>query len=269
MACDTVTPMARARPVRSFLLLAVLALGPVLAAPAQLSVSLVPDSIALADGTLLALASLGFHASTQEMPVDIDKVNGFDRLAVFGYSKGLDVASDYVAAATAALPLALVFAISPDQSVAAGVIYAEVMTHAFFAKNTLKLLFPRVRPWVYMAPVSGSAPEVFEGNDSFPSGHATLAFAAAAFSITVALLDLPADSPWLVPFTVTEGSLALVTASFRVFSGMHFLTDVLAGAAVGTAIGLALPLVHTGWTGGSIGAPRSVAVPVSLFSFAL
>jgi hypothetical protein len=34
---------------------------------------------------------------------------------------------------------------------------------------------------------------------------------------------------------------------------MHFMTDVIAGAALGTAIGIALPLVHGTWTGGSVG----------------
>ena len=236
-----------------------LAVGPVLCAPAQLAVSLVPDSVSVAGGALLAAASLGFHASTQELPVDIDKVNGFDRLAMFGYSRGFDQASDYVSAAALALPLALAFGIGQDQSIAAGVIYLEVMSNAYFAKNTMKFLFPRVRPWVYLAPATGSAPAVSEGNDSFPSGHTTLVFAAAAFGITVAALDLPSGSPWLLPFTVTEASLAALTASFRVFSGMHFMTDVIAGAALGTAIGLVIPLVHTSWTGGSIG--RSIAAP--------
>ena len=253
------------------LLLIALAVGPVLSAPAQLSVSLLQDGVSLGGGVLLAAASLGLPASTQELPVDIDKVNGFDRLAMFGYSKALDQASDYVSAAAIALPLALAFGVSSDQSIAAGVIYLEVMSNAFFAKNTMKFLFPRVRPWVYLAPVTGSAPDIWEGNNSFPSGHATLAFAAAAFGITVAILDLPTGSPWLVPFTVTESTLAVVTASFRVFSGQHFMTDVIAGAALGAAIGIALPMIHTSVTGGSIGA-KSLAAPrieVPLLSVAL
>jgi membrane-associated phospholipid phosphatase len=235
------------------ILLVLLVLGPVISAPAQLSVSAVPDSVSVAGGGLLALASLGLHASTQEMPADLDRVNGFDRLAMFGYSRSLDAASDVTQYSAAALPLALALAVSQDQAFAAGVIYFEVMSRAFFAKNTLKFLFPRVRPWVYLAPVTGSVPEVWEGNDSFPSGHSTMVFAAAAFGVTVAVLDLPSGSPWLIPFAATEVSLAVATASLRVFSGMHFMTDVIAGAALGTAIGIALPLVHGTWTGGSVG----------------
>ena len=204
------------------------------------------------------------------MPVDIDKVNGFDRLAMFGYSRGFDVASDVFMYAAVALPLVLALGVSQDQAFAGGVIYFEVMSRAFFAKNTLKFLVPRVRPWVYLAPTTGTAPEVFEGNDSFPSGHTTLAFAAAAFGVTVAALELPSGSPWFVPFAATEVSLAAVTAAFRVTSGMHFLTDVIVGAAMGTAIGIALPLVHTSFTGGSVG--KSVAsfkFEVPILAFAL
>jgi undecaprenyl-diphosphatase len=192
------------------------------------------------------------------MPVDIDRVNGFDRLAMFGYSRALDVASDFTEYAAVALPLALGLAVSQDQAFAAGVVYFEVMSRAFFAKNLGKFLFPRVRPWIYLAPTSGTAPEAWEGNDSFPSGHATIVFAAAAFSITTAVMALPSGSPWLLPFAASEAGLAVATASLRVFSGMHFMTDVIGAAVLGTLIGVALPLAHsTSWTGGSIG--RSVS----------
>jgi membrane-associated phospholipid phosphatase len=254
--------------LRAFLLV-ILAIGPVLSAPAQMSVSLLPDSLSVAGGAILAGVSLALPASMQEMPVDIDKVNGFDRLAMFGYSRGLDTASDVLEYATNALPLLLAFGISQDQVLPAGIIYFEVLSRAFFAKNALKFLVPRVRPWMYFADKTGSVPDTWEGNDSFPSGHATLAFASAAFGITAAILDLPSGSPWLLPFAVTEGSLAVLTASFRVVSGMHFLTDVIAGAAIGTAIGIALPLAHTSWTGGSIGQQRSTRFEIPLFALAM
>ncbi|MGA2479724.1 MAG: phosphatase PAP2 family protein, partial [Spirochaetia bacterium] len=256
-------------PLRKVLLFLLLASGPVVSAPAQMSVSLLPDGVSLAGGAILALASEGFHPSMQEMPVNIDMVNGFDRLAMFGYSRGFDVASDVLQYTAVALPLTLAFGIGQDQAIAAGVIYIEVMSRALFAKNTGKFLFPRVRPWVYLAPETGSVPETWEGNDSFPSGHATMTFAAAAFGITVAVLDLPSGSPWLVPFIATEASLAVLTGTFRVVSGMHFMTDVIAGAAIGTLIGIALPLVHTSMTGGTIGQPRALRVDVPLLALAL
>lgn len=235
-----------------------------------MSVTLVQDGVLGLGGAALFAVSLGLHGSTQEIPVDLSQVNAFDRAAMFEYSKTLDTASDFTQYAAAALPLALALGISQDQAFAAGVIYFEVMSRAFFAKNVVKFLVPRVRPWVYMTSANGSAPQVWEGNDSFPSGHATMVFAAAAFGVTTAVLELPSGSPWLIPFAATETSLAVVTASLRVFSGMHFMTDVIAGAALGTAIGIALPLLHTSWTGGAIGkSAQPVRFEVPLAAFAL
>jgi membrane-associated phospholipid phosphatase len=175
---------------------------------------------------------------------------------MFPYSKSLDITSTVVEFATFAAPLLMAIVLTPDQDLTAGVIYAEAFSLALFAKNAGKALFPRVRPWVYMAPVSGTAPDTWEGNDSFPSGHATMAFAAAGFGITYAAIMFP-NEPWLIPFIVAEAGGAVVTASLRVFAGMHFISDVAAGALLGSAIGVTVPLLHR-LVAGATG-PRSVA----------
>lgn len=51
-------------------------------------------------------------------------------------------------------------------------------------------------------------------------------------------------SPYFIPFTVVSYGLAAATASLRVLSGMHFTTDVLAGAALGSAFGFLVPFLH-------------------------
>ena len=63
---------------------------------------------------------------------------------------------------------------------------------------------------------------------SFPSGHT---LHAVAFSL-VALAYWPWLAPALVPFT-------LLTAASRVALGLHYPSDVLAGAALGAGIGAA------------------------------
>jgi len=65
------------------------------------------------------------------------------------------------------------------------------------------------------------------GSPSFPSGHAMTAFAVAA---AVALLAPRLRWPVL--------GLAAVIGFSRVYLGVHFWLDVLAGAALGAAIGL-------------------------------
>jgi membrane-associated phospholipid phosphatase len=207
------------------------------------------DGIVLGSGAVLGLVSNFFPYAMDHQTVDIASVNFIDRAAMFPYSKPIDLASDVTEFFTFAAPLLMAFAFTSDQDLTAGVIYAEAFSLALFAKNAGKSLFPRVRPWVYMAPESGTAPDVWEGNDSFPSGHATMAFAAAGFSITYAALYFP-NSPWLIPFIAAEAGGAVVTASLRVFAGMHFITDVAAGALLGTAIGVAVPLLHQTGTAG-------------------
>jgi len=88
---------------------------------------------------------------------------------------------------------------------------------AFGAAQGLKQVFPEQRP-------DGS------GNDSFPSGHTATAFAAAA-----SILDRRGPA---------EGVPALALASFvglaRVEADKHHWYDVVAGAALGTGLGLVI-----------------------------
>jgi undecaprenyl-diphosphatase len=63
---------------------------------------------------------------------------------------------------------------------------------------------------------------------SFPSGHSITAF-GIAFTIGSFYPEL--QSPLIV--------LALLVASSRIILGMHFLSDVLAGSAIGTGVGFA------------------------------
>ncbi len=69
--------------------------------------------------------------------------------------------------------------------------------------------------------------------DSFPSNHAT-----GAFALAFGFLPLPGY------FTVLL-VLALLLAASRIYTGLHYLTDVLAGIVTGTAVSLLVSaLVH-------------------------
>lgn len=52
------------------------------------------------------------------------------------------------------------------------------------------------------------------------------------------------DSPWRTPVVAGAYAVAAAAASLRVASGSHFLTDVLAGAALGTLSGWLVPVLH-------------------------
>ena len=84
----------------------------------------------------------------------------------------------------------------------------------------------RARPFQAMRSIAAGAPvlDAF----SFPSGHT---LHAVAFTL-VACAYYPALAAILVPFT-------LLTAASRVVLGLHYPSDVLAGAAIGAAVALA------------------------------
>ena len=93
---------------------------------------------------------------------------------------------------------------------------------------TLKPLAARARPWVVMenftALVTSSDPH------SFPSGHT-----CAAFAFGVALCAM-VPRKWAKAAALTAAALMGFS---RLYVGVHFPSDVLAGAVVGTLCGLA------------------------------
>lgn len=90
----------------------------------------------------------------------------------------------------------------------------------------LKHVVGRTRPWLT---VEGLIPLVNEPDpNSFPSGHTCAAFAAAsAWWRTL---------PWRW-MKITAVAMAAVMAFSRLYVGVHFPTDVLAGLAVGLLCG--------------------------------
>lgn len=79
---------------------------------------------------------------------------------------------------------------------------------------------------------------------SFFSGHATLAFTGAslvcAHHLGLGLLGRRGD----VWSCIGGYTVAALTGLFRMMSDMHYASDTIVGAVVGTAAGLAVPLLH-------------------------
>ncbi len=91
----------------------------------------------------------------------------------------------------------------------------------------VKLLVKRKRPNLEGLPPLGGAPSSL----SFPSAHATASFAAAT---AMGRIEPRAKLPLL--------GAAVVMGMTRPYLGMHYPSDVLAGAALGSLLGRLVPV---------------------------
>jgi membrane-associated phospholipid phosphatase len=101
-----------------------------------------------------------------------------------------------------------------------------------FITPAIKHVVGRSRPF---ANEGAFAFDPFSNNESFPSGHSTNAFAVA--SVFAAHYD-----GWVVP-TIAY-TLATGVAVSRMNDNVHFASDVIAGAAIGTAVGRSIVARH-------------------------
>ena len=174
---------------------------------------------------------------------DASRVNGFDRLLMNPYSGELGRVGTGLSIASVLMP-AVSLAAPRDEWIVIGAMYAETMLFSYGFKELGKLCVNRARPYMYFDGFPRDAADGNDWSDSFPSGHTTLAFAGASFASYVFSEYLP-DSNMKIPVILSSYALALGTAACRIAGGSHFMTDVIAGAAIGTACGLLIPWLHT------------------------
>jgi membrane-associated phospholipid phosphatase len=118
-----------------------------------------------------------------------------------------------------------------------GVIMVEALCVNAFTTTALKLAFNRDRPFVTYPYLDKQADA---GSYSFPSGHTSSAFALA----TSMSLAFP---KWYV---VAPVFLYASAAGYsRMHLGVHYPSDVLAGAIVGTGSALLSNYLQQRWTG--------------------
>lgn len=106
----------------------------------------------------------------------------------------------------------------------------------------VKYAASRQRPFVHFQLLEGIDHKTnVDDNASFFSGHTTFAFAVATAGGTVASLRHYKLAPliWAVGM-----SLATFSGYLRIAADQHYLSDVLVGAAVGSAIGAGVPLLR-------------------------
>ena len=195
-----------------------------------------------------------------ELTFDINEVNSFDRPFMNPYSKPLDYTATGLELASLMTPLFLIPAPQQDYW-KLGVEYAETIAIAWGAKELAKHCVTRYRPYMYFEGAPQDAIDDGDYKDSFFSGHATLSFAAAGFTTYQALTYLP-DSPYKWITIGVSYALCTTTAALRLASGNHFMSDILCGAVVGSALGFFVPWVNHFWFEPSLGAQAPVALNI-------
>ena len=191
---------------------------------------------------LFVLLSIG-TALWAYAPLDKSTVNDLDRALMTRYNATLDKTATIIDIALIAAPSLTAFS-GEGRIGTTAVMYAETFALAWGAKEILKHTIERSRPYLYYDNPPEEKKDDWE--KSFPSGHTTVAFASAVFT-SYTFRKYNPESPWRLPVTIGVYTLAAATAALRIMSGSHFLTDVLAGAALGSIIGFGVPWLHTLW----------------------
>jgi undecaprenyl-diphosphatase len=124
--------------------------------------------------------------------------------------------------------VALIVGVATGRGLRGSVLLALLTGLAAFAADSasfgVKDLVHRTRPFVAHPQIH---PLYVVHSSSFPAGHAATAFAGATLLSYVA--------PRAAPAVIV---LALLIAFSRVYVGVHYPSDVLAGAAIGASVGL-------------------------------
>jgi len=121
------------------------------------------------------------------------------------------------------------------------VLVIESFALAGMLTNLVKLAVRRPRPYAALGGGASLYPSDEDELMSFFSGHASCAAALAASMAAVAVLRGRRIAPWIA---AAGAALALTVGALRMSADKHYLSDVLVGLGVGTAAGVAVPLLH-------------------------
>ncbi len=120
---------------------------------------------------------------------------------------------------------------------------AEATVLAVDLNQLVKFAVGRERPFVHVLPEAEKplVKNAADNNLSFFSGHTTLSFAWVTATGTVASLRRYKLAPliWAVGIP-----LATLTGVMRISADRHYFTDVMTGAAIGSAMGFLGPWLH-------------------------
>jgi membrane-associated phospholipid phosphatase len=174
-------------------------------------------------------------AVTQTIDPNANTYSNIGLILMMGYSVGDSIATGY-----------------REGSVQAGlvdfIIYAEALSVTWGLTNLAKAAVKRPRPTAYISAKEHENDPNFVISDtdssaSFFSGHASICASVTAVATYLAFARSPGTvRPWLT--LVLGTTMTGVVGFFRVRSGAHFPSDVIAGVLAGSGVGVLVTHYH-------------------------
>ena len=196
-------------------------------------------------GTSNYLKQKADKITIEDIPMRIpENVWFLDKGATNNYSADADKWSDVILYTSIALPFSHYSAeICRREGYTIGAMALQTFFITDGITNLTKAFTKRFRPFTYNPDVPLEEKLSNGARYSFISGHASNTAALGWFSAKV-FSDLYPDSKWKPVIWTLGVSLPAATAYLRYRAGKHFPTDVLAGYAVGAAVGYLVPHFH-------------------------
>lgn len=167
----------------------------------------------------------------------------WEKHAIHHWSPRLNNLSEFSALVAGSAITALVF--SPqarDDGYRLAIMTAQMLVWSTALPQIAKTVVQRNRPFIYNTHADLNLRMQERGRESFFSRTSTVAFASAVYASILFDTYFPQSifSPW-----VWSGSMAFASmaAGLKYFSGQHFPTDIITGAALGSFIGWYVPHV--------------------------
>jgi PAP2 superfamily len=192
-------------------------------------------SVAAAGGLALVPQVAGLPKGRSPcLPCDPSGLLSLDHAALHTFSSGAGTASSVLLAGVVGFSgLASLEGATGPQVRGHVAVFANSLSWTLAASEWVKVLAHRSRPVLYVTTDTAAAGDT-DNRRSFPSGHAAIAFAAAASYVTIATRE---RLPHRTRNAILLFGGAVGVSALRVAAGKHFPTDVVGGAALGSAIG--------------------------------
>lgn len=174
--------------------------------------------------SFLIFAFVIFHCSAQTWDINLlKKVNGIDNSFVRGFSKGISKSEPFVALGVPCVMGVYALIDHNKQLLSDAFFVGTAVGEALFISYSMKLLTDRERPFSKYPNEINNREDVL--SSSFPSAHVSSAFSLA----TSLSIRYP---KWYV--ILPTYAWACSVGFSRMNIGVHYPSDVLAGAVIGT-----------------------------------